>query len=370
MILDDYIVFEGADNHASDSDNPSFPMGNHIIGYYFDLVDCNEFGFSMDFTNTNEKVYNSKNQLVTQLVYNIKYEAFLAFKIRGIRFRIELIEKPFSYSSVIIGIGKGHEFNGRVWAFSIRAQIDFRTKTIGKEIKGKKRKQHYIPKVYLKQFSTDAKNLFIGITKQDKNSLTKISFEDNVFWRDFLYDYYGSDQYLEDWFCSGLEKKYNPIIRKIINTNKLNTEIKSYIIDFMCMLILRHPENINAWKAQEAKNLSLIRNVLPKGKYGELFSKGIQSTFNNYFKEYKALFESKSISILYPPNSRFFVSSDKAVSIKPAEGKRKIREIKGDILFPLTSKILVALSDDKTKYPEIGIISESERECKSNSVWL
>lgn len=136
------------------------------------------------------------------------------------------------------------------------------------------KRQHYVPKFYLKEFATDetygkkdrAQVHIYDFMNEEKNirNIKTIAYEQ------YLYspknEEHNRSSYMEDKLAD-LESLMSQIWKDFANTRMgLSPSMKKGISLFIATLILRHPENID--KNKEMKNFlyTEIMKSLPKGK--------------------------------------------------------------------------------------------------------
>lgn len=150
----------------------------------------------------------------------------------------------------------------------------------------KTKRQHYIPRFLLKEFSPDSKHERINIYLLKQNTFIPYANLYNQACQDYLY---GEDQFLEKVY-SQLEDKVSPLLRKInCNVLSLTNEEKAWIQTFVLFQNFRTPE-----ASLNIKNLTKgLLNEVPQlaQKYGD----NIHGFPNNFYFLFKIASENTYI---------------------------------------------------------------------------
>lgn len=267
------------------------------------------------------------------------------------------------------------------------------------------RKQHFIPQCYLRNFSSNNKNIFIYDKEKSKSFRNTV---ENVAYIDYFYELpkqfieniedipNGTKFYEKTFFADTVEKYYSQILGKIIN--KGNSWLRKEDID----------EIINPQEKELFARLIAIQYLrLPniREKYSDLRKKGIDFTsdlikshlsFENpkqkeeiesfqaeYDKSFDPILHSELYAdeelligitkhilnkhwIYYVAENKDFYTSDNPIIIKPhIPNQRRFYEGFGmdgsEIIFPIGSSILLTMWDS-IYFDKMGEISDSFNE--------
>lgn len=130
----------------------------------------------------------------------------------------------------------------------------------------KTKRQHFIPRFILKEFSTDSKHEKINIYLLNQNKFIPNAKLYNQACQDYLY---GEDQILEKIY-SQLEDKVAPLLRKVNSNNLvLSNEDKAWIQTFVLFQNFRTPEA--SLKIQNIMNNFFVRFPQLKARYKDNF---------------------------------------------------------------------------------------------------
>lgn len=148
----------------------------------------------------------------------------------------------------------------------------------------KTKRQHFIPRFILKEFSTDSKHEKINIYLLNQNKFIPNAKLYNQACQDYLY---GEDQILEKIY-SQLEDKVAPLLRKVNSNNLvLSNEDKAWIQTFVLFQNFRTPEA--SLKIQNIMNNFFVRFPQLKARY--------KDNFHGFPNDYYFLFKIASESI-------------------------------------------------------------------------
>jgi hypothetical protein len=97
---------------------------------------------------------------------------------------------------------------------------------------GEKRRQHYVPKFYLKNFSNSKKAI-------DTFNITNSKYIRNASIKDMCqrHNFYGSDKKVENFLNEEIETKASSIIKSILDTNEFPSNYEDYIHLVMFLLV-------------------------------------------------------------------------------------------------------------------------------------
>ena len=240
------------------------------------------------------------------------------------------------------------------------------------------KRQHYVPKAYLKNFAVEEqRTLQVYVVFSDDKEAKKVSI-DNICCRNYLYDQIAIDSEsnehifaapneIEDSFIA-LEGEYASIISKLIadslarNDFELSTHESRKLKDFLSLLMWRNPIFVHISNCivdrmynQDPEYIEHIRNAFPDTP-PNLF---ISSLANEHLKEYLlistlAMAETmeKSQICLFRTQGALFVTSD--IPVVNLYGEE--HGIKYDLMgMPITSDLFLAFID--TDYPVPKIVT-------------
>lgn len=247
------------------------------------------------------------------------------------------------------------------------------------------KKQHYIPKCYLKNFTTyngQSKQLYISF--KENESVKKVSIEDICF-RPYLYDQIAVDSdsgayifadpnSIENSFVD-LEGNYATIISKIKNHLKdsNNFQLSLFEVDilkrFMLSLIFRNPTFVNIIKqiiniryAQNANYIKKIKNLFPDISPNIFISIFADKVLKMCISPDSGVFpcamnktmSNSQICVLKTESSAFITSTMPVVNICGKENN-----VEYDLLgMPITPHLFLAFVDSIHYIPKVITIDE------------
>jgi hypothetical protein len=141
-----------------------------------------------------------------------------------------------------------------------------------------KKKQHYVPRFYLKNFSINSEGKAIGIYNVEKNRFIPMGNQKNQAYQDY---FYGEDEEIEN-MLSTVESKASSIIRNIICEESLPGKLKA---DHHTLLV----HTIFQW----------ARTLYAADEIEEMLNKLIKTKFKRSEK-YKDLIDKVTINQKYP----------------------------------------------------------------------
>ncbi len=212
------------------------------------------------------------------------------------------------------------------------------------------KRQHYIPRFLLKEFSPDSKHEKINIYLLKQNKFIPNAKLYNQACQDYLY---GEDQVLENVY-SQLENKVSPLLRKI-NCNGLffSDEEKAWIQTFVLFQNFRTPEA--SLKIKDITN-GLINEVPQLSKrYGNNIL-GVQNNFYFLFKiasESIYVIADLRIDILTAPSECYFIIGEHPVIVlnpilyekQWMSGKESIASKGAIVILPISDRKALILYD-------------------------
>ena len=209
----------------------------------------------------------------------------------------------------------------------------------------KTKRQHYIPRFLLKEFSSDLKHEKINIFLLKQNKFISDAKLYNQASHDYLY---GEDQFLEKVY-SQLESKVSPLLRKInCNDLDLSNEEKAWIQTFVLFQNFRTPEA--SLKIQDLTK-GLLKEV---PQLAEKYGNNIHGFPNNFYFLFKMASESiytiadLRIDVLTAaPESYFIIGEHPVIVLNPMLYERKWMSGKGSISAK-GAIVLLPISDKKT----------------------
>lgn len=227
----------------------------------------------------------------------------------------------------------------------------------------KRKKQHYVPKFYLKNF-TD--NNFLSIYNIEKNEIITNAYFESQCYKKY---YYGEDGTWEE-LLGKYEKEWAKLFRDIIGNSKyiLNDDEKSLIKQFSIIQLIRTPSREKffkevAWESFKVPyEMQLKKEKIPISKelleyskkhFDTEYMQNIPKQNLEKYEEYLEHIEDLSVCILeYTCNTKL-ISSDNPIMkynnfITTSLGFRNAGLV---LFFPINSEKLIVIFDEKM-YPK------------------
>lgn len=212
------------------------------------------------------------------------------------------------------------------------------------------KRQHYIPRFLLKEFSPDSKHEKINIYLLKQNKFISYAKLYNQACQDYLY---GEDQFLEKVY-SQIEDKVSPLLRKInCNGLDLTNEEKAWIQTFVLFQNFRTPEA--GLKIQDVTNGLL--NEVPQlaKKYGD----NIHGFPNDFYFLFKLASENiytiadlRIDVLIAPPECYFIIGEHPVIVLNPilyekkwVSSKESISSKGAIVLLPISDRKALILYD-------------------------
>ncbi len=175
------------------------------------------------------------------------------------------------------------------------------------------KKQHYIPKFYLKLFS-DVKG-FLEVFDKEINEFLKPKSIKSIGWKDYFYsletgkeDEIGqvAEKYLGEWE-NIIAPKIQPIIQKIIQDKHITIDDKWWVAALLSLIWLRGPgmrQQLNDIDEEWEKQTSISREI----------GNATHLRMLDMIKEFADLFQKQHWSIYVSKCERMFVTVDNPVT--------------------------------------------------------
>lgn len=244
------------------------------------------------------------------------------------------------------------------------------------------RRQHYVPKAYLKNFSvSNQKSEKVYVVFANAENAKMISI-DNICWRPYLYDQIAIDpdnethifaapNEIENSFIE-LEGEYATIISKIKNTLRDSDELELTLVEvdklrrFISSLICRDPifvhlSNyfIDTQYKNNPKNIKNVKDIFPDVPYNVYLS----ILANEFLKKNIGIFSQalaetmkESQLCIFKVQDSIFVTSDRpVVNIYGEKGG-----IEYDLIgMPITPELFLAFIDTSQRIPRIIVLDDN-----------
>lgn len=207
----------------------------------------------------------------------------------------------------------------------------------------KYRKQHILPKTYLKYFSKDnsGKGIYVLRLSSQSNKAVIKNQGDNIFWKkDFYAENRFEDKYIIEKSFGIVESKYHNIIDSLNKQESLiGKNVRFDLIRWIALSKIRSPRIRDNYE-RKVKFINKITEILPSAintqyqQVNEQFSKLAKKyhldyffdndLFNKTFTEIASCLMTKQWVILVAPESiKFWTSDNPGFSIYPDEYEKK-----------------------------------------------
>jgi hypothetical protein len=247
----------------------------------------------------------------------------------------------------------------------------------------KARKQHYVPIVYLKEFSNSTKKGHFLFVYDKENSNTFSSNIKNIGQETFFYDI--DEENIIERFFGRFEREFGTIIKKITSNNNLeclNDHYKKFLSEFISIQFLRTKEKKIIKKELTEKLISLIgKSSFPSFKKGEITISDDslrklhdQQILETFIPISKILMDEMSWKLSINNTKIPFWTSDNPCAVyneltpKSHKGNLGLKCKGFQLHFPLSSKLLLILINKNLKLRDL---SKAERlDNKELKSWL
>lgn len=215
------------------------------------------------------------------------------------------------------------------------------------------KRQHYIPRMILKNHSI---NNLIYQYDTIKKIQRQVNIKDICFVKN-LYELKDNDgKIIEDTrnvvenHLAVNEQKWDSVIRKILNNEKLSRNDIDLMYSLIAMQILRTPEILD-WTSKNIKEIDNNLNENTSTKYAILANLMINEKSTPYnsrlLKIY--LFLKTKCFIIYKSKPTFILNSDKPVLCFSNNYISKCNDKNANFVFPISSNTCIALTNKRHK---------------------
>lgn len=209
-----------------------------------------------------------------------------------------------------------------------------------------RKKQHYVPQFYLRNFSKDGKTIGCGYVDAEKPLVIENAPIKSQAAEDYFYT---KDTRLETAF-SQIEGSAREIIHKIVTSDAgLNCKEKNYLKQFICFQRLRTPFIANYFESEMNKMFNHFNGTEDGEKRIELQGRQI-FVLSTLQESTKSIRRYKLLLLDNQTEIPFITSPEPAVFFNPYKSKRKqyiggVETYGGMIFYPLSAKKGVLLYD-------------------------
>ena len=221
-----------------------------------------------------------------------------------------------------------------------------------------KRKQHFVPRFYLKAFQSEEKRLHLYNIKRSLQ-VRNVSLKDQCFKRDF----YGPDGETEDRLAT-LESRLAPVLQSVVSTKSLpsyRSKEHDYLLFFVTLQLLRTVKSSESYKQFVDKSIKQVFshdsrsvNVSPEGlrfAFDDpapiLMSLGVLPTMKEAISDLK-------VHLVWSPHQVFLTSDNPIFKYNQYCEGVHFRGVTGggsrglQIFVPLSPYLHLILYDDRT----------------------